>query len=446
MMSQFESIISSVATFLWGWPLLVLLLGTHLFFTIRLKFIQRHIPKGIRLALKKDDSDGEISQFSALCTSLAATVGTGNIIGVATAVSLGGPGAVFWIWMTGVLGIATKYAEGLLAVKYRVQNPDGSFSGGPMYALERGLGCKWLAVLFAIFTILASFGIGSTIQANTIAAAMRQTFGVNEYITAIVVFIAVGATLFGGIQTIAKVCDRLVPFMVFFYITGCLFILCMGYDTILDSIKLIFCSAFTGHAAAGGFAGSSIIMTMRYGVARGLFSNESGMGSAPIVAASAKTKNAVRQALVSSTGTFFDTVIICALTGIVLVNTGVWNSELRGMMLTSKAFDTIPYVGSFFLSIGLVTFTFSTTLGWSVYAGKSTEYLFGKKYVAYYKAIYLITVFVGAILSLDLVWNLGDIFNGLMTIPNLIALLLLNGVIVKETRHFLWEQRLEQEN
>jgi len=444
-MTSFAEIISSIASFLWGWPLLVLLLGTHLFFTIRLHFVQRHIFKGIRLALVEDKSGGDISQFGALCTSLAATVGTGNIIGVAVAVSAGGPGAVLWIWLTGVFGIATKYAEGLLAIKYRKKNKDGSYSGGPMYALEHGLHCKWLAILFAVFTVLASFGIGSTIQSNTIASTMRATFGVDEYLTAFVVFVLAGATMLGGIKSIARVCNRLVPFMVLLYFVGCVSILCVGYNTIIDSVCLIVKSAFTGQAATGGFLGSTVMMTMRDGVARGLFSNESGMGSAPIVAASARTKNPVRQALVSSSATFFDTVIICALTGLVVVNTGVWKNDSQGFQIAKEAFDTIPYVGSLFLSVGLITFTFSTILGWSVYAEKSIEYLCGKKSVVYYRLCYLLAIFAGAIMSLDLVWNLGDIFNGLMAIPNLISLLLLSGVIVKETRHYLWNKNLDEE-
>lgn len=444
-MKELIQITGDIAGFMWGWPLLVLLLGTHIFLTIRLKFIQRHIGKAIKLSVTKDEkSEGEISQFSALATALAATIGTGNIVGVATAVAIGGPGAVLWTWLTGVLGIATKYSEGLLAVKYRVKHADGSFSGGPMYALEYGLKKKWLAVLFAIFTAIASFGIGSSIQANSLTAALQSSFGFDKYYIAIVVLILSAAVTLGGIKSISKVCNTLVPFMAIFYILGCLYILSVGYDTLWNTITTIVRTAFTGQAAIGGFVGSTIMMAARFGVARGLFSNESGMGSAPIVAAAAQTRNSVRQALVSSTGTFWDTVVVCALTGLVLVNTGAWTSGGKGMEITKLAFDSIPHVGGIFLCIALVTFTFSTIIGWSYYAEKAVEYLFGRKAIIYYRVIYLATVYLGCILSLDLVWNLGDIFNGMMAIPNLIALLLLSGVVVKETRKYLWENRLDE--
>jgi AGCS family alanine or glycine:cation symporter len=379
-----------------------------------------------------------------LATSLAATIGTGNIIGVATAVALGGPGAVFWVWLTGVFGIATKYGEGLLAIKYRKQNSDGSFSGGPMYALEYGLKSKFLAILFAVFTAIAAFGIGASVQANSLAAALNESFGFNKLYIGIILFIVTGTIIIGGIKTISKVCDKLVPFMAVFYVLGCLVILILGYDTLLSSVGLILKSAFTGHAAVGGFTGSTILMAARYGVARGLFSNESGLGSAPIVAAVAQTRNPVRQALVSSSGTFWDTVIICALTGLVLVNTGAWSSDKEGIQITQHAFAYYFHgYGSVFLCIALVTFTFSTIIGWAYYAEKSVEYLLGKKAIIYYKALYLIMVFLGTILSLNVVWNLGDIFNGLMAIPNLICLVLLSGVIVSETKKYLWEGRLD---
>jgi AGCS family alanine or glycine:cation symporter len=444
-MENFSSLIASVADFLWGWPLLILLLGTHLFLTVRLKFIQRYIGKAIKLSVKKDvGSHGDISQFSALATSLAATIGTGNIIGVATAVTLGGPGAVFWVWLTGVFGISTKYAEGLLAIKYRKQNPDGSFSGGPMYALEYGLKSKFLAVLFAAFTAIAAFGIGAAVQANSMAAALNESFGFNKLYIGIILFVLTGAIIIGGIKTISKVCDKLVPFMAIFYVVGCLIILILGYDTLLSSLALILKSAFTGHAAVGGFAGSTILMAARYGVARGLFSNESGLGSAPIVAAVAQTRNPVRQALVSSTGTFWDTVIICALTGLVLVNTGAWSTDKEGIQITQHAFDHYFHgYGSVFLCVSLVTFAFSTVIGWAYYAEKAVEYLLGKKAIFYYKILYLIMVFLGTVLSLNVVWNLGDIFNGLMAIPNLICLLLLSGVVATETKKYLWNNRLD---
>lgn len=444
-MQQFAQIVSDIANFMWGWPLLVLLLGTHIFLTVRLKFIQRYIGKAIKISVCKDKtSKGDISQFGALATALAATIGTGNIVGVATAVSLGGPGAVLWTWLTGVLGISTKYAEGLLAVKYRRHNADGSYSGGPMYALEYGVGSKPLAVLFALFTALAALGIGSSIQANSLSCALHDGFGFDPQYIAIVVCALSAAVLLGGIKSIGNVCRVFVPFMAIFYIIGCLVILISGYDTLGSTISLIVHSAFTPQAASGGFAGSTVIMTARYGVARGLFSNESGMGSAPIVAAAAQTKNPVRQALVSSTGTFWDTVIVCALTGLVIVNTGAWTCGGEGMQVTKAAFEHIHTFGGLFLCISLVTFTFSTILGWSYYAERAVEYLFGKKAILYYRIIYLASVYAGCVLSLDLVWSLGDIFNGLMAIPSLISLLVLSGVVVKETKKYLWENRLDE--
>jgi AGCS family alanine or glycine:cation symporter len=444
-MEHISEFVADISGFMWGWPLLILLLGTHLFLTFRLKFIQRYIGKAIRLSVKKDaDSKGDISQFSALATSLAATIGTGNIIGVATAVALGGPGAVLWVWITGVLGIATKYGEGLLAIKYRKKNPDGSFSGGPMYALEYGLKSKLLAVLFAVFTAIAALGIGASVQANALASVMKESFGVNEWYVGIALFFLVGIIIIGGIKSISRVCDKLVPFMAIFYVVGCLAILISGYETLLSTLGLIVTSAFTGHAAVGGFAGSTIIMAARYGVARGLFSNESGLGSAPIVAAVAQTRNPVRQALVSSSGTFWDTVIVCALTGLVLVNTGAWHTGKEGVQITHHAFETTFFgYGGYFLCIALVTFSFSTIIGWAYYAEKSIEYLWGQKSVIYYKGAYLLMVFAGTILSLNLVWNLSDIFNGLMAIPNLIALLLLSGVIVSETKKYLWNGSID---
>ena len=428
-MQQFTDIISAIADFLWGWPLLIMLLGTHLFLTFRLAFIQRHIHKGIKMSVKPEKkSTGDISPFSALATSLAATIGTGNIVGVATAVSMGGPGAIFWMWITGIFGIATKYTESLLSVYYRVKNADGTYSGGPMYVIERGLRCKWLAVLFAIFTVLASFGIGSSIQANSLTAALNYGFGMSPLYCSIIVTIGVGAVIIGGIKSISSVCKALVPFMGFFYIIGCVALLIIGHESLAPSIRLIIDSAFNPSAAGGAFAGMSIIMTARYGVARGLFSNESGLGSAPIVAASAQTSTPVKQAMISATGTFWDTVVVCALTGLVIVNTGVWNNGGEGMSMTKEAFSHIPVVGGYFLCVALVTFTFSTILGWYLYAEKCVQYLFGNKGILPYRVIYLITVFLGGILSLKLVWALGDIFNGLMALPNLVSLILLSGL------------------
>jgi len=412
--------------------------------TIVLRFPQRHILKAIKLSVTKDEySTGDVSQFSALATALAATIGTGNIVGVATAVSLGGPGAVLWTWLTGVFGISTKYAEGLLAVKYRVRTKDGTMAGGPMYALEYGMKAKWLGILFAIFTSIAAFGIGCMVQANSISTLVQSSFNVSVHITGLIIAALTAVVIIGGIKSIASVCDKLVPFMAGFYILGCIIILTMTASTLPATVALIFKSAFTGHAAVGGFAGSTIMMAMRYGVARGLFSNESGLGSAPIVAAAAKTRNSVRQAMVSSTGTFWDTVIICAMTGLVLVNTGVWQQGLKGAELSREAFATIPVVGPLVLTVGLLTFVFSTILGWSYYGEKATEYLFGKASNMPYRIAWVIAVYIGSVFPLDLVWNMADLMNGMMALPNLISILGLSGVIVAETRKYLWEDNLD---
>jgi len=447
-MEAIAKLVSTIDGWLWGWPLVILLFGTHLYLTFRLKFIQKHIGKSIKLSVTKDDfATGDVSQFSALTTALAATIGTGNIVGVATAIALGGPGAVFWCWMTGVFGIATKYAESLLAVKYRVKTADGSMAGGPMYVLEYGMKSKTLAYLFAFFGSVAAFGIGNTVQANSISNMMTNQFGTPSWITGIVLAVLTGIVIIGGVKRIASVCDKLVPFMAVFYVLGCFIILVMTYKTIPATLGLIVSNAFTGTAAVGGFAGSTIMMSARYGVARGLFSNESGLGSAPIVAAAAQTRNPVRQALVASTGTFWDTVIVCAMTGITIVNTGVWNTGLNGGDLTNAAFGNIPVVGPIVLTIGLLTFVFSTILGWSYYGEKCVEYLFhSKKAILPYRVLYTIAVFFGSVMSLAFVWDLADLFNGLMAVPNLISLWALSSVIVKETKEYLWDDNLDRIN
>lgn len=449
----FAETVSKITEALWGWPTIVLLLGTHLFLTIRLKFPQLQILKAIKLSVTKDpDSTGDVSQFGALATSLAATIGTGNIIGVATAVSLGGPGAIFWCWITGILGIATKYGEGLLAIKYRVKTSDGSMLGGPMYALERGLKMKWLAVIFCIFTAIAAFGIGNTVQSNAISMLLAEPGllgsgyeGIPTYVSGLVIAFLVTLVIVFGVKGIARVCGTLVPFMAFFYVSGCILILFFNQQYLWDAIKLIVQSAFTPQAAGGGFIGAAIITAARFGIARGLFSNESGLGSAPIVAAAAQTRNPVRQALVSSTATFWDTVVICALTGIVLVSSILAHPDIdyaNGAKLTHSAFSKIPYVGSLILTVGLITFAFSTILGWSYYAEKAIEYLAGKKTIYVYRAVWIVLIFVGAVVDLSLVWNIADGTNALMAIPNLISLLLLSGVIVAETRKYLWSGNL----
>ena len=444
-----EQFFSALGSFLWGWPMIILLVGTHVFLTFKLRFPQRHLLKAIRLSFTKDkNTPGDVSQFGALATSLAATIGTGNIIGMATAVSLGGPGAVFWCWMTGVLGISTKYGEGLLAVKYRVKGEKGELCGGPMYALEKGLGMRWLAILFCIFTALAAFGIGNTVQANSITIMLHETWQIPPIYTAITMTSLLAMVIIFGVKGIAKVCGALVPFMAVFYVVGCIAILFMNRAFLPDTIKLIFESAFTSKAAGGGFVGSSVILATRFGIARGLFSNESGLGSAPIVAAAAKTRNPVRQALVSSSGTFWDTVVICALTGLVLVSSVIAYPDIdhtHGATLTKAAFDKIPVIGPYILTVGITTFAFSTILGWSYYGEKSVEYLGGHKLIYGYRILWIIAVFAGCIMNMSLVWNISDCMNALMAIPNLVSLLLLSGVLVAETKYYLWEDRLEEE-
>nr|WP_300090993.1 sodium:alanine symporter family protein [Sedimentibacter sp.] len=447
-MEGIAQLVTTIDGWLWGWPLVILLFGTHLYLTFRLKFIQKYIGKAIKLSVTKDElATGDVSQFSALATALAATIGTGNIVGVATAIALGGPGAVFWCWMTGVFGIATKYAESLLSVKYRVKTADGTMAGGPMYVLEYGMKNKALAYLFAFFGSVAAFGIGNTVQANSISNMMSNQFGTPTWITGIALAVLTGIVILGGVKRIASVCDKLVPFMAVFYVLGCVIILAMTFQTIPATIGLIVSSAFTGQAAVGGFAGSTIMMTARYGVARGLFSNESGLGSAPIVAAAAQTRNPVRQALVASTGTFWDTVIVCMMTGITIVNTGVWNTGLNGGDLTNAAFGNIPVIGPLVLTVGLLTFVFSTILGWSYYGEKCVEYLFhSKKAILPYRILYTVAVYFGSVMSLAFVWDLADLFNGLMAIPNLISLIALSSVIVSETKEYLWDGNLDKIN
>lgn len=455
-MEQLIKLTGEISNAVWGWPMMILLLGTHIYLTIRLKIPQRKLFTAIKISLKKDKSaQGDVSQFAALATSLAATIGTGNIIGVATAIGLGGPGAVLWCWLTGIFGIATKYGEGLLAIKYRVKSEDGRMLGGPMYALEKGLGLKWLAILFCIFTAIATFGIGNTVQANAISENLSLVCEDiisperTKMIAGFTLATIVGFAIIGGVKSIAKWCTALVPLMALLYVLGCLYILCVNHEYLGRAISLIFNEAFSLKAVGGGTAGTVLMAAARYGIARGLFSNESGMGSAPIVAAAAQTKNPVRQALVSSTGTFWDTVVICAITGLVIVSSIIAYPEISqedGGMLTKKAFGLIPYVGTPILTFGIITFAFSTILGWSYYGERAVEYLMGKRSIVFYRILYILLVFAGATMSLSLVWNLSDIMNALMAIPNLISLLLLSGVIAKETQHYLWNNNLDQEH
>ena len=457
-MEKINQFLIDFSGLLWGWPMIILLLGTHIFLTIRLRCPQRYLWTAIKLSIRKDKgSKGDVSQFGALATALAATIGTGNIVGVATAVALGGPGAVLWCWLTGLFGISTKYAEGLLAVKYREKTPEGRMLGGPMYALEKGLGWKWMAILFAVFTAIASFGIGNTVQANAIATLTFETYDISPYITGIVIMLLTGAVVLGGIKSIARVCTMLVPFMAFFYVIGCIVILFMNGTYVWPAMKLICESAFSPQAAGGGFVGGTVMMAARYGIARGLFSNESGMGSAPIVASAAQTRNPVRQALVSSSGTFWDTVVICALTGLVIVSSIIAYPDIsyeNGATLTKLAFSKIPYIGAPLLTFGLLTFAFSTILGWELYGERAVEYLgYLKKKESktkyqpknIYRVLYIIAIFFGAVMNLTVVWNLADCMNALMAIPNLLSLLFLSGVLVKETREYLWKDQLDKD-
>ena len=445
-MKLLNAVITTVNGVVWGWPMIILLLGTHIYITARTGFIQRFtMTKGIRLSVEKDpDAEGEVSQFGALTTALAATIGTGNIVGVGTAIALGGPGAVLWCWLTGVFGIATKYAESYIAVKYRVKTEDGRMQGGAMYALERGLHMKWLGVLFAFFAGFASFGIGCATQVNSIAEICHTNFGIPPVIVGVVIAVLTAIVIFGGIKSIARVCEKLVPFMAAFYVIGCVIILCMNYDYIIPAVRVICKLAFTPGAAAGGLIGSGIRMAIRFGVARGLFSNESGLGSAPIAAAAAQTRNPVRQALVSSTGTFWDTVVVCLMTGLVLVSTIMKNPHINadsvdnGGQLTSLAFGQIPVLGPIILTLGIICFAYSTVLGWAYYGERCVEYLGGKRMLTGYRVLYIVVAAIAPIVTLDTVWLMADTLNALMAIPNLIAVLALSGQMAKDTKKYIY--------
>ncbi len=440
-MEDLTRLLDQIAGIVWGPPMLILLVGTHVYLTFRLRFIQRYMGRAIRISLQREsEGEGDVSQFGALTTALAATIGTGNIVGVATAVAAGGPGAVLWMWLTGVFGIATKYAEALLSVKYRVKAADGTMAGGPMYVLERGMKSRPLGILFAALTAVSAFGIGNTVQANSVATLVHDTFGLSPWITGAVMTALTALVILGGIKSIARVCERLVPFMAIFYVAGCLIILALNVAEIPATIALIVSSAFTGQAAVGGFLGAGVREAMRYGVARGLFSNESGLGSAPIVAAAAQTRNPVRQALVSSTGTFWDTVVVCLMTGLVVVQSGEWRQGMGGAKLTSAAFQDLPVIGPIVLTVGLLTFVFSTILGWAYYGEKACEYLFGPRSTVVYRVLWVAAVMLGAVLPLPIVWSAADITNAMMAIPNLISLLVLTHVIVDETRRDLWNE------
>lgn len=449
MFDSIADIIYKVDGVIWGWWLIILLLGTHIFMTFRTGIIQRKtLSKGIRLSVTRDaEAEGEVSNFGALTTALAATIGTGNIVGVGTAIALGGPGAVLWCWLSGVFGIATKYSESLIAVKYRVKTKDGRMQGGAMYALSRGL--KWkgfgkvMGMIFAVFAGFASFGIGCATQVNAIANVVEENVGLPGWAVGLVIAVLTAIVIFGGIKSIASVCEKLVPFMAIFYVLGCIIILVINYDYIIPAIKTICELAFTPGAAAGGLVGSGIRLAMQYGIARGLFSNESGLGSAPIAAAAAQTRNPVRQALVSSTGTFWDTVVVCLMTGLVLVSTIMKNPSINadeiedGGILTTLAFGQIPYLGPIILTLGIICFAYSTILGWAYYGERAVEYFAGKKGLIPYRILYIAVAAIAPVVALDVVWALADILNALMAIPNLIAVLLLSNVIASETKKYI---------
>ena len=447
-MPSIQSALTAIDSFIWGPPLLILLVGTGVYLTLRLGLLQVvRLPLALRLVFGRDQGQGkqgDVSSFGALCTALSATIGTGNIVGVATAIKLGGPGALFWMWMAALFGMATKYAECLLAVKYRQQDANGQMAGGPMYYLEKGLGSKLLAKLFALFGIgVAFFGIGTFPQVNAISDAMSLSFSVPREATAVVLTLTVALVTLGGIKSISSVSSKVVPFMAIFYIVACLGVLVNNAGALPEAIGLVISSAFTGHAATGGFVGASIMLAIQSGVARGVFSNESGLGSAPIAAAAAKTDSCVEQGLVSMTGTFIDTIIICTMTGLTLVVTGVWGGDLSGAAMTSAAFaqGLDAHIGQYLVSIGLLFFAFTTILGWNYYGERCTEYLFGVKAIKPYRLIYLVLVASGAFLHLDMIWLLADIVNGLMAVPNLIGLIGLRHVVIAETRAYFSRDR-----
>jgi AGCS family alanine or glycine:cation symporter len=444
METQVLNILTDIRNFIWGTPLLVLLVGTGVFLTIRLKGLQiRGLAYSLYLAFiqrKEDDKEaGDISHFQALMTALAATVGTGNIAGVATAIVAGGPGALFWMWITGLFGMATKYAEAVLAIKYREKDEFGTMSGGPMYYISKGLGMKWLGVLFAIFAAIAAFGIGNMVQSNSVAEAVKTSLNIPHYITGIVLAIFTAMVVLGGIKSIARVTQVLVPVMIVIYFIGALIILMLKISVIPGIFALIFKSAFTPTAAMGGFLGATLRETMREGVARGVFSNESGLGSAPIAAAAARTPNPVKQALVSMTQTFIDTLVVCTMTGLVILSSGLWTLDKTGAELTTLSFrESLPGgIGEFVVTFGLIFFAYSTILGWCYYGEKSIEYLFKERAVKIYRIVFVIFVAVGTMLKLQTVWTLADIMNGLMAFPNLVGLIGLSSIIVAETnKHF----------
>ncbi len=442
MQEQILHTFNLISGYIWGIPLIVLLLGTGIYLTFILRGLQftALIPALYLALIKRNDpkeTEGDISHFQALMTALAATVGVGNIAGVATAIAVGGPGAIFWMWVTGLVGMATKYSEAVLAVKYRKRDANGEMIGGPMHYISDGLGLKRLGVFFAIAAAIAAFGIGNMVQSNSVAAALTDAFGISTWVTGIVICLASGLVIIGGIKSIAKVTSTVVPFMIVFYILGALYIIIQNIGIVPETFKLIFYHAFNPVAATGGFLGATISQSIRMGVARGIFSNESGLGSSPIAAAAAKTSNPVRQALVSMTQTFIDTIVVCTFTGIVIISTGAWNSGQTGAALTGLAFEKhIPF-GAELLAISLAFFAFSTILGWSYYGEKAVQYLLKEKAILPYRALFTVFIFIGAVAKLELVWTFADIMNGLMAFPNLVGLIGLSNVVLLETKKYL---------
>lgn len=446
-----EDVIGKISDFVWGPVTLILIVGTGLYLTFRLGFLQfRTLPYALKLAFspaKQDkNSKGDITHYQALTTAMAATIGTGNIVGVATAVVLGGPGAIFWMWISALFGMATKYAEAILAVKYRVENSKGEMSGGPMYYLERGLNAKWLGVLFAIFGSVAAFGIGNMVQSNSVSDALARSFSIPNWATGVILTVLAGLVILGGIKSIGKVTALFVPIMALIYVLGGAIIMIINIDVVPGVIKLIFTDAFTGSALGGGVLGTVI----RYGVARGVFSNEAGLGSAPIAAAAAKTDYPGRQALVSMTQVLIDTIIVCSITGITIVMSGLAGTGPEGGDLTAAAFSHyLGDTGGMIVTIGIVLFAFSTLIGWSYYGEKCFAYLFSDKAIPYYRVVFVLAIAFGAVAKLNIVWGISDIMNALMAFPNLIGLLGLSGVVAYETKRFLKvakeEQRLEKE-
>ncbi len=442
MQEQILQTLNLLSGYIWGIPLIVLLLGTGIYLTFILRGLQftTLIPALYLALIKRNDpkeTEGDISHFQALMTALAATVGVGNIAGVATAIAVGGPGAIFWMWITGLVGMATKYSEAVLAVKYRKRDANGEMIGGPMHYISEGLGLKWLGVFFAISAAIAAFGIGNMVQSNSVAAVLTNAFGISSWVTGIVICIASGLVIIGGIKSIAKVTSSVVPFMIVFYVLGALYILIQNFAMVPEAFKLIFYHAFSPVAATGGFLGATISQSVRMGVARGIFSNESGLGSSPIAAAAAKTSNPVRQALVSMTQTFIDTIVVCSFTGVVIISTGVWDSGKTGVELTVLAFEKHIPLGAELLAISLAFFAFSTILGWSYYGEKAVQYLFKEKAIMPYRAIFTLFVFIGAVAKLELVWTFADIMNGLMAFPNLVGLIGLSNVVLLETKKYI---------